>query len=371
LAAPQNQQRQPTSGQATRNGSAKGVVVSGSGLSKEEAKKDAFRRAIEQTLGALVISERRLTNSDLFEEDITFANGVISSYSVVSEKFDLETGVFSIKLDVVVSKSTIEKRIFASQGASAIDGGLISQAIESSRAAADSEMERFNGARSVLLYLSKNLAASIFDVKVGEVSVEKAGDTTELVLSMDMSVNKNAFDSLCNATKDYIKAAAPLQSFPYPSHKNFEIRDDSPSFFHRGGCKGSTDPRTGWPQGYIVGLEWDLVNTMIAAVTPLGACVSFENETGAKVLRDVFYKIDLCQKQQTWPPEKFYYGNGFCAGGIPNLNFGKNNLTYVSVVLDRPTKHRLLLPEAGLESLRRVKTIKAQMTSEVACGKAL
>ncbi len=66
--------------QETEDDTAKvvGVVVSGVGLSKEEAQKDAYRNAVRQVVGLYVDSKTLVENDELIEDQVRAAsNGVV------------------------------------------------------------------------------------------------------------------------------------------------------------------------------------------------------------------------------------------------------------------------------------------------------
>lgn len=87
--------------------------VSGVGTNFENARHDAFTKAIEYKMGTLVLSERETHNLKLIKNDISvFSSGYIDRYNIVSETNNGST--VSVVVDVTVSDSKIKDRLLGS-----------------------------------------------------------------------------------------------------------------------------------------------------------------------------------------------------------------------------------------------------------------
>lgn len=86
------------------------VRVSGIGNNFENARHDAFVKAIEYKMGTLILSERETHNFKLVKNDISaFSSGYIDKYAIVSET---NNGKFvTVTVDVTVSDSKIKDRL--------------------------------------------------------------------------------------------------------------------------------------------------------------------------------------------------------------------------------------------------------------------
>lgn len=63
------------------------LVVTGQGITKDEAKQNALRSAIEQAFGTFVSSKTEILNDELVKDEIiSVANGNIQKYEIISEK---------------------------------------------------------------------------------------------------------------------------------------------------------------------------------------------------------------------------------------------------------------------------------------------
>jgi hypothetical protein len=89
------------------------IRVSGIGSNFENARHDAFTKAIEYKMGTLVLSERETHNFKLVKNDISvFSSGYIDKYNIVSETTNGK--LVSVTVDVTVSDSKIKDRLLGS-----------------------------------------------------------------------------------------------------------------------------------------------------------------------------------------------------------------------------------------------------------------
>lgn len=83
------------------------LVVSGEGRSFEEAKHNAFRTAIEYTVGAIVAAEQEVENNRIrMNEILTYSSGYISSYKILNQS--ISDGRVSMTIDIEVSETRLK-----------------------------------------------------------------------------------------------------------------------------------------------------------------------------------------------------------------------------------------------------------------------
>ncbi len=109
-----------SSSASSRNHSSMPVRATGVGSSPDAAKENAFRQAIENRIGVLVLSEKEVRNFKLYKDDIlTFSAGFIDDYNIVSkEKLGAK---WVVTIDAWVSSSRLANKITA---ISAVDGSI-------------------------------------------------------------------------------------------------------------------------------------------------------------------------------------------------------------------------------------------------------
>lgn len=108
------------------------VVSDGSGKSEDEALKESFRNAVSQVVGTLVDSELIIQNDRIIEEKLlTYSNGFIKTYEMVSSTVDKSTGLHRVKIRAEVRKQNVIAELKSSNiTVNEIDGeGLFSEII--------------------------------------------------------------------------------------------------------------------------------------------------------------------------------------------------------------------------------------------------
>jgi hypothetical protein len=79
----------------------KSVIVTGMGVSMEDARKNAFITAVEQSLGVMVSSDVLIENGNLIKEKIrSNSTGYIENYSIISSGKDGDIFIVTIKATV-------------------------------------------------------------------------------------------------------------------------------------------------------------------------------------------------------------------------------------------------------------------------------
>jgi hypothetical protein len=96
------------------------VRATGVGSTVESAKENAFRQAIENKIGVLVLSEKEIKNFKLNKDDIlTFSAGFIDDYNVISK--EKLAAKWVVTIDAWVSGSRLANKITA---ISSVDGSI-------------------------------------------------------------------------------------------------------------------------------------------------------------------------------------------------------------------------------------------------------
>lgn len=87
------------------------LTVTGSGDTFEQAKQNAFRKAIEFKLGVLVVSDLDVKNRKVDKDDIyMYSAGYVSDYRVLSQE---KSNTVTVLLEVQVSESKLKNRILS------------------------------------------------------------------------------------------------------------------------------------------------------------------------------------------------------------------------------------------------------------------
>lgn len=190
------------------------VTVTGVGATAEEAKRNGFRDAVQLAYGSLSLSERRVINDKLFEDDVSYARGVIESFQVLSARVDPKDRLYHLVIAVAVSSTALERRILSSQYSDSVNGKEIARKMEIGRVQAQSEIDRYMNARRLFEHFTSDFSTSLFDVETGELQTIRNG--SEIVNSLEVFVrlNPETLVKLCKVSKEYQEArtsAVPVQ----------------------------------------------------------------------------------------------------------------------------------------------------------------
>lgn len=179
------------------------IFVGAIGSSLMETQKIANRNAIQEAFGAVMLSERRVINDNLYEDDVSYSKGIIEKSVMIRHYRDSRTGLFHADYQVTVSSSIIEKRLLYLSDSKALDGRGISAKITQGLAQADSEVERHLKARALLMHLVKGLPDSLFSVRSGEVKTTREGYAIKTKLTVHADVDESTLNSVRYATEQY------------------------------------------------------------------------------------------------------------------------------------------------------------------------
>lgn len=87
------------------------IRVTGSGTSSKAAREDAFQRAIEISVGSLVLSDFTAVNNQLVRKELgAHSAGYVTDFKVISEDVS-RNGAYTVTMDVLVQTSRIHERL--------------------------------------------------------------------------------------------------------------------------------------------------------------------------------------------------------------------------------------------------------------------
>ena len=100
-----------SSGVPVSNLEFKEVIVEGTGLSLDSAKKNAFRDAVRIVVGSFIENDILIKNDKIIEENLLeYSGGFVETYQIISESKDKD-GLFKVKLKAKVPHHTIVEKL--------------------------------------------------------------------------------------------------------------------------------------------------------------------------------------------------------------------------------------------------------------------
>ena len=171
------------------------IEVTAEGSDLDDARRRAFRMAVERAVGTVISAETETQNSRLARDEIiTYASGYVKDYQLV------ETNVLDdrtqVRMKIWVSPNKLANRLLnQSRADGAIEGGKIGQQIESL------QYERATGDR-LLLSVLRDYPARAFDVRVLPTRVTMDQNRNPVLhVSVNLSWNQLYLDSLGTAVR--------------------------------------------------------------------------------------------------------------------------------------------------------------------------
>lgn len=332
-------------GCATTGPSAVTVMVTGLGATPELARRSAFRDAIQMAYGSLHLSERRVTNDSLFEDDVSYARGVIESFRVLSQRVDPKDGQHRVEMSVTVSPTAMERRILASQDSNHVDGREIGRQMDIGRQQALSEVDRYLAARRLFEHVTRDIGTGLFEVKAGELRTIRNGANIGLVVDVTVTPSETSLQTLCRAAKAYQGA-----------------RTSSVPAKYRDGLS-----RLAIRHAYDCSVEADVepvhMAPMRASLSELGLCLAV-SDAGGQLLNRSFY-----QTNPKLVEEQLRYNGQFLA---PGAYLVADHRHAGAVVLVRNAwgnarTFRLELPPMPDSVVRRIDKVTAVLASDEGC----
>lgn len=174
------------------------VQVEATADSKESARNEAFRLAVDMAVGTIVVAETEIKNSEIVRNDILkYSSGYIDNFTIKSEsKVGDKT---RLVIDVWVGESKIADRLLnVSKAEGTIDGERIAAQQQSIK------VEKDNASKLIEL-VAKDFPSKAFDIKVGKTQTSVDGQKTVIDIPVSIRWNSKYLDSLIEVldrTKD-------------------------------------------------------------------------------------------------------------------------------------------------------------------------
>ena len=314
--------------------------VTGVGETLSAAQKSGFRDAIQQAYGTLTLSERRVTNDNLFEDDVSYAKGIIENYQVLATNKDPGDGLYRITMLVTVSPSLIQKRILDAQDSSQIDGAKIRNQILNGQAQASSEKERLTQSKRLFQHFTKNLVKTLFEVKNGDIRTVRNAQDISTYIEVKVSVSSKSLEDLCTISKEYQKTIGEVAT--NNGWNLFELRMQPCGF-----------------AGWSVLIEKDNFFEILSSLRDVGICVEVLDRSASVLM-------------------KFFQDGNIIEDGYPKRKFGVS--AYKNASLDRSVilitrgnwgndvLFEVPLPSMSPNLIARITEIRSTITDKGSCS---
>jgi hypothetical protein len=170
------------------------VRVQAHGRDEADAREQAFRLAVNQAVGSLLLSHTEIKNNEVVRRDIiNYSSGHVHDFQILNR--EQRDGGILIQADVWVRKSQIADRLLSeSRAAGQVEGGRISEQISSFR-------NQKAQADRVIQAVLDDFPQRSFDVAVGNTQVAVDGRQTYLHVPIVLGWNKGYLASMAEALR--------------------------------------------------------------------------------------------------------------------------------------------------------------------------
>jgi len=168
------------------------VQVDAEGITADLAIENGFKRAVEQAVGSLVLSEFKVKDDQVLKNEIIkYSAGYIESYKIISQT--IVDSKFKIVMNVWVGESKIADRLGSfGKNEGDIDGARASAQIKSL-------LSQKNQADALLEKLTKNFPQDAFNATIKGSEVLLNGRTPEIIFVINIEWRKEYFEAIAEA----------------------------------------------------------------------------------------------------------------------------------------------------------------------------
>lgn len=174
------------------------VVASGVGATENEANRQAYRNAVEQVIGALIMSQTHVDNYQLISDKIvSFSDGYVKSVKALKPTQPIGNGFVEVALAVTVAKGKLRDKLKEEKiSITAVDG-------ESMFAEVVTQKERSQNRATAAAKILDELPASVLRVTADMPSVSSKNNA--VVVPVTVEVDLDAYAKYCRSFTEHMR----------------------------------------------------------------------------------------------------------------------------------------------------------------------
>ena len=166
------------------------LVVSGQGKTKDEAKQNALRSAIEQAFGTFISSKTEILNDNLVKDEIvSVASGNIQKYEIISE-VQIPNGDFATSLNATVSVDKLTAFVESKGVVAEFKGSILAANVKQQMLNEKNEVISIKNISSVCKEILDK--SCDYEIQTGT-PTQQANDNNQwaIPLTINININKN------------------------------------------------------------------------------------------------------------------------------------------------------------------------------------
>lgn len=183
------------------------IRVQAKGATESEARREAYKRAIEEAIGSLVLSESVVVNEELRRREIIeYSSGYVDRFKMHDQRHDGRH--FVVDMEIWVKHSAIADRLLVkAESTREIDGLRIQQQVETLN------YERSQGLR-VLSVVMDDYPHRAYDIRDQDMAVKYNGRGADLDIEFTLSFNASYLYALWETLKNVSQNANSGSCYP-------------------------------------------------------------------------------------------------------------------------------------------------------------
>jgi hypothetical protein len=193
------------------------ITVSGSGKTQEDAKKQAFRSAIEQAFGVFISSKTEIFNDQVVADQISsVASGNIQTFKILNES-QLPNGSWGVTLNALVSVSKLTSFVESKGIVVEFKGGLFAINIKQQMI---NEQSEINAVAEMVGLLHEPMQISFDYVIKSSEPKSIDSENKNWIIPLEVTANANKNFEFCANYMNKTLAAISLSEEEVSSYKN-------------------------------------------------------------------------------------------------------------------------------------------------------
>lgn len=264
----------------------------------KEARDQAFRLAIEQAVGTLVLSESESQRSRLVRDDITsYSSGYVDRFEILSQ--EREAGQIRLRLRVWVSHSAISNRLLGrSQTDAHIEGDRFAEQARSL------QQERASGDR-LLSTVLRDYPQRAFSAEIGRIELWEDNRLIKLMVPFSLRLDYNYLVSLSEA----LEQTAQRRNATHCTDSLYNTQCGNATFIRviSGKPPANSGRFFGWntTAGFNDMTRSQMIHQTMIASRP-AILLTVTDHHGRRAFRSCYFRPELDQDIQYVMPERMF-----------------------------------------------------------------
>ena len=180
------------------------VVATGVGMTEDDAKRQAYRNAIQSVIGTMVVAETLVEKDALVQDKVlSHSDGYITKAAQIGGTTVLEGSLVQVTMRVTVKSQQLQEKL---QGENLISVAQMdgSQILLEQTAKKETKEEATKKAAAIVAEAIKGLPASVISAtaNIGQAVVKESGESSTITVPITVTANTEAYRKFTRGLKE-------------------------------------------------------------------------------------------------------------------------------------------------------------------------